>query len=265
MTVDDGNQPTDENGTKDPPTKEDEPAPGKAPEKTDDSNWKQNYQELRSKFNQRDKELKSLREKVKEVEAMPDKSGPLEKQLKELQSSLKEYEKWYQEHEPVFREAIKDPRVAAKVMEVQKNLTRPLTAEQVKAIVLREQQDAKKEDAQAKAISDFVSSNKSAFDDPLVQDRFEKEIKRYPDGYEFDKDVYEIALERAKRAIGFKDEPAEDPKEKATAKEEERKKKVANAQVGQGSNTPPATPKPQQAPSLFAAPPGRTPSKGLFG
>lgn len=262
---DTGNQPPP---AAEPPTEEtqpeEEPKPAEAseePEKTEAVDWEQNYKELRSKFNERDTEIKDLRDKVEEAEKNPDQSEEFKTQLDEAKGTLKEYERWYNENYPVFKKAVEDPQFAAKLKEIQRDVAQPLTSDQVRQIAREAQEDVLKQSKQEQLIDKFVDSNKKAFGDPLVQDRFQKQIERYPDGYGFDKQTLEIMFENAKISVGYKEGITVPVKTK-----EDRQKAVADTQVGQGASTPPATPPPgEQKESLFEAPPGRVPSEGMFG
>ena len=248
-----------------PETKE-EPEPSEAStETTEGVDWEENYKKLRSKFNQRDEEIKDLRGKVETAEQTPNKSEEFKAELDEAKATLKEYEKWYNENYPVFKKAVEDPQLASKLKEIQKEIAQPLTSDQVRQIAEQAHKDALREAEQSQLIDNFVDSNNKAFSDPLVQDEFQKQIGLYPDGYGFEKQTLEIMFENAKRSVGYKDEPTIPVKDKQA----ERQKKVADTQVGQGTtSTSPAAPPPneqQQKESLFEAPPGRVSSSGMFG
>ncbi len=244
-----------------PETKE-EPKPAEAPEGTTEAvDWEQNYKELRSKFNERDTEIKGLRDKVEEAEKNPDQSEEFKTQLDEAKGTLKEYERWYNENYPVFKKAVEDPQFAAKLKEIQRDVAQPLTSDQVRQIAREAQEDVIKQSNQEQLIDKFADSNKKAFNDPLVQSRFKAQIEHYPDGYTFNDDTLGIMLENAKTSVGYKEGTTVPVKTK-----EDRQKAVADTQVGQGTSTPPATPAPnEQKRSLFEAPPGRVSSGGMFG
>lgn len=227
------------------------------PDGTKDANrpnldYEKSYKELQKKFGEQGSELGDIRKKVADYETKVT-------ELTERATEAEQYKTWYEQNFGLIEKLLQDPVVAAKAHALA-NETRQLTPDDVRKLMQEEQAAIQQKLEHDRSLEEFSQKNWESLKNEKVQNEFLECIAQ-----EFKDSVPSInAMDIILNGIISKHTKSQ-IRADLTKTEAERSKRVAAAQVGQGTKVSPATPPADPNPNLFATPPGSVPATGIFG